>query len=108
VTPASVVQTFYEAAARHDYAAAWELADESLRSQLDGFASFEAQMSRVRVIRFHQAETVHEGSSTAEVALNTTAVLIDKTQHCTGTAQTIRVAAGPWLLDHISISCVSE
>jgi hypothetical protein len=102
-----VVQSFYEAAARHDYTAAWELADENMRNQLAGFESFKAQMSRVRVITFHQAETVHQGSSSAAVSLDTTAVLLDRTQHCTGSAQTIRTPAATWLLDHISINCTS-
>jgi hypothetical protein len=39
------------------------------------------------------------------VALQTTAVLEDRTQSCAGTARTIRVQSGAWLLDHISISC---
>jgi serine/threonine-protein kinase len=107
-TPASVVQTFYEAAARHDYAAAWQLADGSLRNQLDGYDSFKAQMSRIRLITFHQAQTVQLGSSTAAVALSTTAVLIDHAQHCTGTAETVRTVTRAWLVDHISISCVPQ
>jgi hypothetical protein len=65
-------------------------------------------MSRVRLITFHEAQTVEEGSSTAAVALSTTAVLIDNVQHCSGTAETVRTASSSWLLDHISISCIPE
>jgi hypothetical protein len=104
-TPSTAVQMFYEAAAHHDYAAAWQLADANLRNQLQGYDSFRAQMSAVRVITFHQAQTVARGSSSATVALDTTAVLIDKTQHCDGTATTTRASTGAWLVDHLSISC---
>jgi hypothetical protein len=76
-----------------------------MHNELEGFDSFKAQMSLVRVITFHQAQTVQESSASAAVSLDTTAVLIDRTQHCTGTADTVRTAAGLWLLDHISISC---
>jgi hypothetical protein len=106
-TPPGVVQSFYEAAARHDYTAAWTLADESMRNQLAGFEGFKAQMSRVRVITFHQAQTVQQGLSSAAVSVDTTAVLLDRTQHCSGTAQTLHTASGAWLLDHISIGCTS-
>lgn len=106
-TPADVVQAFYEASARHDYASAWRLADENMRTQLDGFDSFEAEMSAVRTITFHQAQTVQENSSSATVSLDTTAVLLDRTQHCTGTVQTVLTAPGQWMLDHIAISCAA-
>jgi eukaryotic-like serine/threonine-protein kinase len=105
-TPSDTVQAFYEAAARHDYSAAWQLADNNMRNQLNGFDSFQGQMSRVRLITFHQARTLAGSTpSLATVALQTTAVLVDRTQNCSGTAQTLRVQSGAWLLDHISISC---
>lgn len=107
-TPADVVQRFYEAAASHDYASAWDLADQNMRNQLEGFNSFEGEMSAVRTITFHQAQTVQENSSSATVSLNTTAVLVDRTQNCTGTVQTVRTGPAQWMLDHISISCTAE
>jgi serine/threonine-protein kinase len=103
--PASTVEQFYEAAARHQYATAWALADSNLRNQLGGYASFQHQMSAVRSITFSSARVVSAGSSdTATVALSTTSVQTDRTQRCTGTAQTVR-SGGAWLVDHISISC---
>jgi Protein kinase domain len=107
-TPSATVQMFYEAAARHDYRRAWKLADTNVRNQLEGFASFRAQMSRVRVITFHQTQAVREGSGSAIVALATTAELVDRTQRCNGTVATVRIADGSWLLDHISINCIPE
>jgi serine/threonine protein kinase, bacterial len=107
-TPADVVQAFYEDAAQHDYASAWQLTDENMRAQLDGYNSFEAQMSAVRTITFHQAQTMQESSSSATVSVDTTAVLAGGTQHCTGTVQTILTSPSQWTLDHISISCVPE
>jgi hypothetical protein len=107
-TPSTTVQMFYEAAARHDYSRAWKLADTNVRNQLEGFASFRAQMSRVRGITFHQAQAVREGSESAIVALATTAELVDRTQQCNGTVATVRIANGSWLLDHISINCIPD
>jgi hypothetical protein len=103
--PASAVEQFYEAAARHQYAAAWALADSNLRNQLGGYASFEHQMSTVRSITFHTARALSASSSdTATVALSTTSVQTDRTQQCTGTAGTVR-SGGTWLVHRISISC---
>ncbi|GAC1438419.1 MAG: hypothetical protein NVSMB51_14250 [Solirubrobacteraceae bacterium] len=104
-TPAGAVQSFYENAAHHDYAAAWKLADSTMRSQLAGFAAFRSQQSAVRSITFHQAQTVGAGTSAATVLVRTTSVLRDKTQQCSGTAHTVR-SGGIWLLDRISIQCV--
>ncbi len=104
-SPAGTVEQFYEAAARHQYATAWALSDSNLRNQLGGYASFQHQMSAVRSISFSSARVL-SGSSpdTATVALSTTSVQTNRTQRCTGTAQTVR-SGGAWLVDRISISC---
>ncbi len=107
-TPAATVETFYERAAHHDYAGAWALADDSMRGELGGYASFHAQMSRVRSITFHEARTVSAaGASPATVTLRTTSALADRTENCSGTARVVRGAPdGPaWILDRISIAC---
>jgi Protein kinase domain len=105
-TPAGAVETFYEDAARHDYAAAWALADSNLRAQLRGYDSFSSQMNNVRSITFQHAQTVSgAGSSPATVELSTTSVQNSGTQNCSGTAQTVRASSGSWLVDHVSISC---
>jgi eukaryotic-like serine/threonine-protein kinase len=105
-TPVAAVEQFYEAAARHQYATAWALAAPNLRTQLGSYASFQHQMSTVQSITFHSVRAVSGGSSsdTATVALSTTSVQNDRTQQCTGTAQTVR-SGGTWLVDRISISC---
>ncbi|MGI8411821.1 MAG: serine/threonine-protein kinase [Solirubrobacteraceae bacterium] len=104
-SPSGAVQTFYADAARHDYTAAWGLADANMRSQLAGFGSFSAQQSAVRSITFHEAQTLPGASATAAtVAVRTTSVLVNKTQQCTGTARTARIDA-TWMLDRISINC---
>lgn len=106
-TPAGAVEQFYMAAANHQYAAAWALADSNLRSQLGGYGAFENEMSSVRSITFHRAQTVGAVSSAAAtVAVSTTSVQTDRTQQCTGTAQTVR-SAGTWLVDRVSIGCSS-
>jgi hypothetical protein len=106
-TPTGAVEAFYERAADHDYAAAWQLADQNMRNQLAGYGSFQGQMSRLRAISFHEAQSVppSSGASAATVAVRTTAELTDRTQNCAGTARTVRGSSGTWLLDHISISC---
>ena len=105
-TPSGVVQSFYEDAARHDYAAAWALADSNLRNQLNGYASFSSQMSAVRSITFHRAQTLSGATlSSATVALNSTSVQSSRTQNCSGTARTVRTSNGTWLVDGVSISC---
>jgi hypothetical protein len=106
-TPTGAVQSFYELAAHHDYAGAWQLADSNLRNQLAGFPSFQSQMSAVRSITFHQAQMLPgAGGSAATVAIRTTSQLADKTQQCAGTVRTVRSSAGiAWLLDGVSINC---
>jgi serine/threonine-protein kinase len=104
-TPPRVVEQFYTAAAQHQYAAAWALADSNLRNQLRGYATFENEMSSVRSITFHRAQTVRAVSpDAASVAVSTTSVQTNRTQQCNGTAQTVR-RGGAWLLDRISIVC---
>jgi eukaryotic-like serine/threonine-protein kinase len=104
-TPTSAVQSFYEAAAAHRYAEAWALADPNLRNQLGGYSAFQHQMSSVRSITFQKAETAGGSSSgSATVALQTTSVQTSGTQHCAGTARTVRSGQG-WLVDRVAINC---
>ena len=105
-TPSGAVQAFYGHAASHDYAAAWALADPAFRSQLQGYASFASGQSRVRQITFQEAQTIAQTSQSATVAVRTTSVLVDKTQHCQGTVALVRASAGSWILHQISINCV--
>jgi len=105
-TPSGAVQTFYARAASHDFAGAWELADPAFRTQLEGYASFAAGQSKVRQITFQEAQTVGQTPQTATVAVRTTAVLVDKTQHCQGTVALARSTGGAWMLHQISINCV--
>ena len=104
-TPTSAVQSFYEAAAAHRYSDAWALADPNLRNQLGGYSAFQRQMSSVRSITFHKAQTTGDSSSgSATVALQTTSVQTSGTQQCAGTARTVRSGQG-WLVDRVSINC---
>ena len=104
-SPTSAVQSFYEAAAAHRYSDAWALADPNLRNQLGGYSAFQKQMSSVRSITFHKAQTTGGSSSdSATVALQTTSVQTSGTQQCAGTARTVRSGQG-WLVDLVSINC---
>ena len=105
-TPAGAVQTFYARAAAHDYAGAWALADPAFRTQLEGFASFQAGQSQVRKIIFREALTTAQTPQTATVAVQTTSELVSKTQQCQGSVRLARASGGTWLLDQISINCV--
>jgi serine/threonine protein kinase len=104
-TPAGAVQSFYERAASHDYAGAWRLADANARNQLAGYSSFQSQMSAVRSITFHQAQTVSGADgSTATVTVRTTSRQTSGTEQCGGTVRTVR-STGTWMLDRLSIQC---
>ena len=104
-SPTSAVQSFYEAAAAHRYSDAWALAGPNLRNQLGGYSAFQRQMSSVRSITFHKAQTTGGTSSdSATVALQTTSVQTSGTQQCAGTARTVRSGQG-WLVDGVSINC---
>jgi serine/threonine protein kinase len=104
-TPKAAVEAYYEAAAHHDYRAAWALADANMRNEAVGYGAFVNQMSSVRSITFHHAGIVGRPSSNAAtVSLETTAVQADRTRRCGGTARTLRTNAG-WVLDGISIHC---
>lgn len=104
-TPGGAVEQFYTAAANHQYATAWALADSNLRNQLRGYGAFENEMSSVRSITFHRAQTVSgNGPGAATVSVSTTSVQTDRTQQCSGTAQTVR-SGGSWLVDRVSIGC---
>ncbi len=107
-SPAGIVEAFYERSAHHDYAGAWALADDSMRAQLGGYASFHGQMSQVRSISFHEARTLSAaGASPATVAVQTTSALASGTENCSGTARAVRATGNgsPWVLDRISITC---
>jgi eukaryotic-like serine/threonine-protein kinase len=104
-TPTSAVESFYEAAAAHRYAAAWALASPNLRNQLGGYSAFQHQMSSVRSITFHKAQTTGGSSSdAATVAVQTTSVQTSGTQQCAGTVRTSRSGHG-WLVDRVAINC---
>lgn len=104
-SPAAAVQRFYEDAAQHQYGAAWALADANMRAQLQGYWAFANEMSSVRSITFHRAQTVTgEGSESATVDVATASVQSDRVQQCSGAVRTVRSSDG-WLLDGISISC---
>ena len=102
----SVVEAFYRLSASHRYARAWALADPALRSQLQGYQRFEAQMADERSISFNQAQLVHVSRTAAVVSVNTTSVRVNGTQACTGTIDLGRAGAGArWLLDRVHINC---
>jgi len=104
--PASAVESFYGLAASHRYSQAWSLADPTLRTQVGGFDSFQAGQSGDRSITFDDAHVLSQSSTGATVAVKTTSVRTDGTQHCTGTVD-LRAGgdSGSWLLHLIHISC---
>ncbi len=103
--PASAVERFYTLAAGHDYGSAWALADPAFQSQLGGYRGLQATMSATRSITFNSARTVSQSASGATVAVQTTSVRTDGTQHCSGTVQLVPGSGGSWLLHQIGISC---
>ena len=105
--PIAAVETFYRLAASHQYSAAWALADPAFRQQMQGYQGLEGTMAQERSITFDGANVVNQSANAATVAVRTTSVRSNGTQHCSGTVALVRSAAGApaWLLDHISISC---
>jgi hypothetical protein len=104
-TPSGAVQAFYEAAAHHQYGAAWALADANMRSQLEGYTAFANQMSSVRSITFHRAQMLHGSEAgAATVAVKTSSIQSTRMRECGGMVRTVRTTAG-WRLDGISINC---
>lgn len=105
-SPVAAVESFYTLAAAHDYPAAWDLADQSFRSQLGGYRSFEGGMAGDRSITFDSARVADQTTTTATVAITTTSVRNDGTQHCGGTVDLDREGGtGGWLLHLININC---
>jgi serine/threonine protein kinase len=104
--PVSAVKTFYTLAAAHRYAAAWALADASMRGQLGGYRSFQSGQAGDRSITFTSAGTVSQSPSSARVAITTTSVRTNGTQHCAGTVDLVPgTPSGQWQLHQIAINC---
>ena len=104
--PGAAATSFYTLAAGHHFAQAWALADPAFRSQLGGYQSFENTFAADRRITVNGVRTLNRSASGATVALTTTSVRSDGTQHCTGTVQLVPGAAdGGWLLHQIQVSC---
>jgi hypothetical protein len=99
------VERFYTLAASHDYGSAWALADLAFQSQLGGYRGFQGTMAATRSITFDSARTVSQSSGGATVAVRTTSVRTNGTQHCSGTVQLVPGSGGGWLLHQIGISC---
>ncbi len=105
-SPVSAVESFYGLAASHRYAEAWALADPTFRTQLDGYQSFQAGLADDRSITFDAARVLSRSSGDATVAVQTTSVRTDGTQHCVGTVDLVSGSApGSWLLHLIHINC---
>jgi serine/threonine-protein kinase len=104
--PVGAVEAFYGAAAAHRYASAWSLADPALRSQLEGYQNFQAGQAGDRSITFNGAKVVSQSSHAATVAVQTTSVRDNGTQHCSGTVDLVPGASGgQWQLHQIHINC---
>jgi serine/threonine protein kinase len=104
--PVSAVESFYTLAAAHRYAAAWALADGSMRGQLGGYRSFQSGQAGDRSITFTSATIVNQTPSSARVAITTTSVRANGTQHCAGTVDLVPGAqSGQWQLHQIGINC---
>ncbi len=103
-SPVSAIEWFYGFAASHHYAAAWALADPTFRAQLGGYSSFEAGQAGDRSITFDSTRVVSQSATAATVAVRTTSVRDNGTQHCAGTVNLARGPSG-WLLHLIGINC---
>jgi hypothetical protein len=104
-TPTSATESFYSLAAAHRYADAWALADPTFRAQLGGYQSFQNGQALDRSITFNEASVTSQSGDSATVAVRTTSVRENGTEHCSGTVD-LRRASSTWLLHLIHINCV--
>ncbi|HEX3831915.1 MAG TPA: hypothetical protein VHW04_08085, partial [Solirubrobacteraceae bacterium] len=78
----------------------------SMRGQLGGYRSFQSGQAGDRSITFTSARTVSQTPSSARVAITTTSVRANGTQHCAGTVDLVSGAqSGHWQLHQIGINC---
>jgi serine/threonine protein kinase len=105
-TPVAAVESFYHQAAAHQYSNAWALADPSFRDQLGGYTSFQSGQAAERSITFNAAGVLSQSRTAASVAIRTTSVRDNDTQHCSGTVDLVRGSSSTWLLHQIHITCV--
>jgi hypothetical protein len=102
----SAVESFYHLAAAHNDQQAWALADPTFQSQLGGYQSFLSSQAQDRSITFNDAHVVNQSSTAATVAVQTTSVRTNGTQHCSGTVDLARPGASAgWALHLIHINC---
>lgn len=104
--PVSAVESFYWLAAAHQYAQAWALADPTFQNQLGGYQSFQSSQRDDRSITFNSAKVAGGSPASPTVAVDTTSVRANGTQHCKGTVELSQSGAPPRLLLHlIHINC---
>lgn len=105
-SPGAAATTFYRLAAGHHFPQAWALADPTFQSQLGGYQSFQTTFAADRFITVDSLRTLDRSAGSATVALSTTSVRTDGTQHCTGTVQLSPAGSkGGWLVHHIQVAC---
>ncbi|HEY2005059.1 MAG TPA: serine/threonine-protein kinase [Solirubrobacteraceae bacterium] len=105
-SPGDAAKSFYTLAAGHRYSQAWALADPAFQSQLGGYQSFQNTFSGDRSITVDSLRTLSKSASSATVAISTTSVRTDGTQHCSGTVLLSPASSGGgWLMHHIQIGC---
>jgi serine/threonine-protein kinase len=104
--PGDAAKSFYTLAAGHRYSQAWALTDPAFQSQLGGYQSFQNTFSGDRSITVDSLRTLSKSARSATVAIATTSVRTDGTQHCSGTVQLSPASSGGgWLMHHIQIGC---
>lgn len=107
-SPGATATSFYTLAAGHHYAQAWALTDPAFQSQLGGYPSFQSTFAGDRSITVNSLRTLSRSATAATVAITTTSVRTDGTQHCSGTVSLSPAGAhGGWLMHHIQIGCAS-
>ena len=104
-SPAGAVRAFYERAAEDDFDGAWELAGPGLRAQFgNDRGTFEGTFRSLESVRFTRLSAADPSDTSATVALATTATHTDRTERCTGEAQSVRDGER-WLVDRVGVRC---
>ncbi|MGI8580368.1 MAG: hypothetical protein ACR2K9_07465, partial [Solirubrobacteraceae bacterium] len=101
--PAAAVRAFYGALVARRFDKARSLLDPSAAAQL-GSTGVSGLASTLRSVTFASAMTSAQSSTQATVAIVTTAVHTDRTDHCTGTVQ-MSGAPGAWKVHRFGVDC---
>ena len=106
-TPQAAVTGFYQRAAAKDFNGAWALATPRAQSQVGGFNSWKAGEQDLTGFSFPKLQVMRQSGDSATVSFQSLAKHADRTDHCSGTIDTVRQGGG-WMVDQLHIAACSR